>query len=217
MFYAENLPRPRMTNEEIVGFPSKARNSSGRTASLPNWVGRNRLSLWETHVRLDRCGPENFSTGQVALVERRPFEHCSNVPRRVPKAEYTDLHLLGRSEAKYPGKPSPDILEIFPNRYSKRDYLIHFDCAEFTSMCPVTGQPDFAKLRISYVPDGFCVETKSLKFYLASFRHTRSFNEEIANRILEDIVAATKPRRASVHAEFAARGGVSITVDVSFP
>jgi 7-cyano-7-deazaguanine reductase len=84
-------------------------------------------------------------------------------------------------------------------------------------MCPVTGQPDFAAIRIDYVPDKLCIETKSLKFYLASFRNTRSFNEEIVNRILDDIIKACSPRRAIVHGKFAARGGISVTVDASFP
>lgn len=127
------------------------------------------------------------------------------------------LKLLGRSETHYPTKPGADILETFPNRYPQRDYWIRFDCAEFTSVCPVTGQPDFAKIRIEYIPDKHCVETKSLKFYLASYRNTRSFNEEISNRILEDLVAACAPRRALVHGEFAARGGISVTVDAAFP
>ena len=127
------------------------------------------------------------------------------------------LKLLGRSETHYPTKPSADILETFPNRYPQRDYWIRFDCAEFTSVCPVTGQPDFAKIRIEYIPDERCVETKSLKFYLASFRNTASFNEEISNRILEDLVTACAPRRAMVHGEFAARGGISVTVDAAHP
>ena len=127
------------------------------------------------------------------------------------------LKLLGRSETHYPTKPGADILETFPNRYPQRDYWIRFDCAEFTSVCPVTGQPDFAKIRIEYIPDELCVETKSLKFYLSSFRNTRSFNEEISNRILEDLVTACAPRRAIVHGEFAARGGISVTVDAAHP
>ena len=84
-------------------------------------------------------------------------------------------------------------------------------------MCPVTGQPDFASIHIRYVPDKLCIESKSLKFYLASFRHTRSFNEEIVNRILEDLVAVCNPRRMEVHGEFSPRGGISVTVDASFP
>ena len=127
------------------------------------------------------------------------------------------LKLLGRSETHYPTKPSADILETFPNRYPQRSYWIRFDCAEFTSLCPVTGQPDFAKIRIEYIPGDRCVETKSLKFYLASFRNTQSFNEEISNRILEDLVTACNPRRAIVHGEFSPRGGISVTVDAAHP
>ncbi len=143
--------------------------------------------------------------------------HFGVVPQNRAKSAYANLNLLGRSAAKFPDKPSAKILETFQNRYSKRDYWIRFECQEFTSMCPVTGQPDFAKIRIDYVPDERCIETKSLKFYLASFRNTRSFNEEVANRILDDLVTACAPRRVNVHGEFAARGGVSVTVDVSHP
>ena len=84
-------------------------------------------------------------------------------------------------------------------------------------MCPVTGQPDFAKIIIQYVPDKLCIETKSLKFYLASFRQTRSFNEEIVNRILEDLLSACQPRRLWVQGSFASRGGINVTVDASYP
>ena len=125
--------------------------------------------------------------------------------------------MLGRSEASYPSKPSAKTLETFPNRYAQRDYLIRFDCPDFTSLCPVTSQPDFAKIRIEYVPDVLCIETKSLKFYLASYRNTRSFNEEVTNRILEDLVAACQPRRMTVHSEFVPRGGISVSVDASHP
>ena len=139
------------------------------------------------------------------------------MPRRTPPAKLDGLHLLGRSETSYPSKPDHKTLETFPNRYAQRDYWIRFDCLDFTSLCPVTGQPDFAQIRIEYVPDVRCVETKSLKFYLASFRNTRSFNEEVANRILEDLVTVCQPRRARVHGEFAARGGISVTVDCDYP
>lgn len=84
-------------------------------------------------------------------------------------------------------------------------------------MCPVTGQPDFAAIHIRYIPDTQCIETKSLKFYLASYRNTRSFNEEVINRILDDLVAACAPRCLEVHGEFASRGGISVTVDASYP
>ena len=124
-----------------------------------------------------------------------------------------NLKLLGRSDLAFPSTPDVSTLDTFLNKFRKRDYRIRFESQEFTSMCPVTGQPDFARITIDYVPDELCIETKSLKFYLASFRNTRSFNEEIVNRILEDLVEACAPRKALVHGEFAARGGISVTVD----
>ncbi len=84
-------------------------------------------------------------------------------------------------------------------------------------MCPVTGQPDFAGIQIRYIPDQLCIETKSLKFYLASYRNTRSFNEEITNRILEDLVKACAPRRMIVNGKFSPRGGISVSVEAEFP
>jgi len=133
------------------------------------------------------------------------------------KQNLKSLKLLGRSDVRFPAAPEASILETFENRFSKRDYWIRFESPEFTSMCPVTGQPDFARITIDYVPDVLCIESKSLKFYLASFRNTRSFNEEIVNRILDDLVKACSPRRAIVHGEFSARGGISVTVDAAYP
>ncbi len=134
-----------------------------------------------------------------------------------PRDAKPGFRLLGKSETAYPDRPSSGILETFPNRFPHRRYWISFDCPEFTSMCPVTGQPDFASIHIRYVAGERCIETKSLKFYLASFRHTRSFNEDIVNRILEDLVAACGPVRMEVHGEFSARGGISVTVDAAYP
>ena len=137
----------------------------------------------------------------------------------MPDAETNDrrgLKLLGSSGAAFPESPTPDTLETFQNRYPQRDYIIRFECADFTSLCPITGQPDFAKLQIEYVADQQCIETKSLKFYLASFRNSRAFNEEVANRILDDMVAVCQPRRMTVHGEFASRGGISVIVEASY-
>ena len=131
--------------------------------------------------------------------------------------KYSRLTLLGKAVGQYPGAPAAATLETFDNKYPARDYWIQFEAPEFTSMCPVTGQPDFAAIRIDYVPDKLCIETKSLKFYLASYRNTRSFNEEIVNRILDDLIAACKPRRAIVHGKFASRGGISVAVDAAYP
>ena len=128
----------------------------------------------------------------------------------------TGLSLLGHP-AKFPESPDAATLETFPNANARRDYRITFATQEFTSVCPVTGQPDFAQLRIEYIPGARCIETKSLKFYLASFRHTRAFNEAIVNRMLDDFVAACRPKWALVHGEFAARGGIALTVDAEYP
>ena len=126
------------------------------------------------------------------------------------------LTLLGRSEAKLPASPADAKLETFPNP-AKRAYRIRFETADFTSLCPVTGQMDFAQITIEYIPAKLCVESKSLKFYLASFRNERAFNEAVTNRILDDFVHACSPRAASVTAEFSARGGIALTVRAEFP
>ena len=127
------------------------------------------------------------------------------------------ITLLGRSETRLPAEPSASILETFPNRNPQRHYTITLDHAEFTSLCPVTGQPDSAHLTIRYVPEAKCVETKSLKFYLASFRNTAAFNEDIVNRILDDLVVACAPRTAVVKGEFAQRGGIRLTAEARHP
>src|SRR5436190_7455342 len=104
------------------------------------------------------------------------------------------------------------ILETFPNPKSDRDYRIEFAFPEFTSVCPVTGQPDFATITVIYVPDNLCVEMKSLKLYFFSFRNKGIFYEAVTNQILDDLVAVLKPRRMKVVGEFAVRGGTAGTV-----
>jgi 7-cyano-7-deazaguanine reductase len=102
-------------------------------------------------------------------------------------------------------------LETFPNP-ARREYHIHFEADDFTSLCPVTGQADFARIEIDYVPERVCVESKSLKFYLQAYRNVRAFNEAVTNRILDDFVQACAPRQAVVTAQFSARGGIALTV-----
>jgi 7-cyano-7-deazaguanine reductase len=109
------------------------------------------------------------------------------------------------------------VLDYVPNPRPGALYLVRFAVPEFTSLCPVTGQPDSAKIVIRYVPGETCVETKSLKFYLASFRNEPSFNEEIVNRILDDLVKAMNPREIVVRGEFAPRGGIQLTTEASYP
>jgi 7-cyano-7-deazaguanine reductase len=108
-------------------------------------------------------------------------------------------------------------LETFPNPRPGREYVIRFETDEFTCLCPKTGQPDFATIRIEYVPDSLCVELKSLKLYLWSFRNEGGFHEDVTNRILDDLVAAVRPRRLKVEGDFNIRGGIHTTVIAEHP
>src|ERR1051325_11593458 len=108
------------------------------------------------------------------------------------------------------------ILDTFDNPRPNRDYEIKFVFPEFTSMCPVTGQPDFATITIAYVPDRACVEMKSLKLYFLSFRDKGIFYEAVTNQILDDLVAALKPRKMTVVGDFAVRGGTAGTVTAEY-
>jgi 7-cyano-7-deazaguanine reductase len=107
-------------------------------------------------------------------------------------------------------------LETFTNPRPGRDYLVQHTCPEFTSVCPKTGQPDFGTVRITYVPDGLCVELKSLKLYLQGYRSKGIFYEDVINVILDDLVAAMKPRRLTVEGDFRVRGGISTVVAASY-
>ena len=110
-----------------------------------------------------------------------------------------------------PSRPSSK-LETFPNPARERDYRIHMEIPEFTCVCPMTGQPDFATLVLDYVPDRLCVELKSLKLYVWSYRGVGTFHEAVTNKILDDLVAAISPRRARVEGEFKVRGGIYTTI-----
>lgn len=110
-----------------------------------------------------------------------------------------------------------DRLETFPNPAPGRDYEIVHTAPEFTSMCPMTGQPDFATITVRYVPDRVCVELKSLKLYFHGFRNRGIFYEAVVNRILDDLVAATAPRRMTVVGDFRPRGGIASVVTATYP
>ena len=129
----------------------------------------------------------------------------------------SDLTLLGHSENRLPSSPDEAKLETFPNCRPGRKFWITLDCPEFSSLCPVTGQPDTAHIVIRYVPGERCVETKSLKFYMASFRNLPAFNEEIVNRVLDDLVAAMEPLEIVVNGKFGSRGGIQLTCEARFP
>jgi len=108
-------------------------------------------------------------------------------------------------------------LDTFPNPSPDRDYEIRFECPEFTCVCPMTGQPDFAVIRITYVPDRLCVELKSLKLYLWSYREEGAFHEAVTNRILDDLIGTVRPRRAEVIGDFFVRGGIHTVVAARYP
>lgn len=128
--------------------------------------------------------------------------------KRAPKKDLTGFTLLGAGGTQAPSKK----LETFPNPSPGRDYTIRMRIPEFTCLCPKTGQPDFATLHLEYVPDRKCVELKSLKLYIWSFRNEGRFHEAVTNEILDDLVRATAPRSMRLTAEFLVRGGIYTTV-----
>lgn len=124
--------------------------------------------------------------------------------------ELEGVTLLGNQGTKYPTDYSPEVLETFVNKHPEREYLVTFNCPEFTSLCPKTGQPDFAKIVIQYIPRERMVESKSLKLYLFSFRNHGDFHEDCVNIILNDLVRLMDPRYIEVKGLFTPRGGISI-------
>jgi len=109
-----------------------------------------------------------------------------------------------------------ELLETFKNQYEGREYEIEITCPEFTSICPRTGQPDFAVIRIKYVPDKLCIELKSLKLYIHSYRNVGEYHEHVTNKILDDIVGVCNPIRAEVVGDFNVRGGIKTVVKATF-
>ena len=121
-----------------------------------------------------------------------------------------DVTLLGNQNVKYSFDYKPDVLETFDNKHPDVDYWVKFNCPEFTSLCPITSQPDFATIYISYVPDIKMVESKSLKLYLFSFRNHGDFHEDVVNIIMKDLIKLMEPRYIEVWGKFLPRGGISI-------
>ncbi len=129
--------------------------------------------------------------------------------------EMEGLSLLGQ-KAEIKTTYAPEVLETFPNKHPDRDYFVKFNCPEFTSLCPKTGQPDFANITISYVPDARLVESKSLKLYLFSFRNHGDFHEDCVNIILNDLKKLMEPKYIEVWGRFTPRGGLSIDPFVNY-
>ncbi len=115
-----------------------------------------------------------------------------------------------------PSRPSRD-LETFPNPAPRRDYVVAFECPEFTCVCPKTGQPDFATIRLRYIPDQLCVELKSFKLYLWSFRDEGHFHEAVVNRICDDLARLLAPRAIEIEGDFNVRGGIRTVVTARDP
>lgn len=126
------------------------------------------------------------------------------------KEELKSVTLLGSNVTKYSDNYAPEVLETFLNKHLERDYFVKFNCPEFTSLCPKTGQPDFATIYISYVPDKKLVESKSLKLYLFSFRNHGDFHEDCMNIILKDLIKLMNPKYIEVWGKFTPRGGLAI-------
>ena len=124
--------------------------------------------------------------------------------------ETKDLHLLGNKDVRYAFNYTPEVLETFPNKHPDNDYFVKFNCPEFTSLCPITGQPDFGNITISYVPSERMVESKSLKLYLFSFRNHGDFHEDCMNIIMKDLIRLMDPKYIEVWGRFLPRGGISI-------
>jgi 7-cyano-7-deazaguanine reductase len=126
------------------------------------------------------------------------------------KYELQGITLLGNHNTSYQFDYDPTVLEVFNNQHVENDYWVKFNCPEFTSLCPKTGQPDFATLYISYIPEINMVESKSLKLYLFSFRNHGAFHEDVVNIIMKDLVKLLQPRYIEVWGKFLPRGGISI-------
>ena len=123
--------------------------------------------------------------------------------------ELEGLQSLGK-KTEYKSDYAPEVLETFVNKHQDNDYWVRFNCPEFTSLCPITGQPDFAEIRISYIPDIRMVESKSLKLYLFSFRNHGDFHEDCVNKIMKDLIKLMDPKYIEVTGLFTPRGGISI-------
>lgn len=128
-----------------------------------------------------------------------------------------NLNLLGQGATKYPTRPEDAVLETFDNQHTENDYVVEFEVPEFTSLCPKTGQPDFARLSIVYIPDLKMIESKALKLFLFSFRNCGEFHEDVTNQIARRLYDVMKPKVLIVRGDFYPRGGISINPTVILP
>lgn len=132
------------------------------------------------------------------------------------KEELAGVTLLGNKQTTYHDNYAPEVLERFHNKHPENEYIVRFECPEFTSLCPKTGQPDFACIYINYIPNQYLVESKSLKLYLFSFRNHGDFHEDCVNIILNDLIKLLQPKYIEVYGKFTPRGGISLTPFASY-
>jgi 7-cyano-7-deazaguanine reductase len=151
------------------------------------------------------------------MSKKSPSRSRSNKKTKPLASDTTGLTLLGAGSLPQVETPSTTLLETFVSPAPKRRYEICFSSNEFTSMCPITGQPDYATITIRYVPKERCVESKALKLYLRSFRNQGVFAESIVNRMLDDLMEVLSPRSLTVIGDFTPRGGIGLRVEVSYP
>lgn len=165
-----------------------------------------KVYIWDN---LSKTWVQYLSEDEWNQVIRNKLEE-TNMSENRSKEEFGSVSLLGNQNTKYPTDYDPTILETFVNKHPDNDYVVTFDAYEFTSKCPKTGQPDFAKIIISYIPNINMVESKSLKLYLFSFRNEGSFHEDCVNIIMEDLIQLMNPKYIEVRGIFSPRGGISI-------
>lgn len=165
-----------------------------------------KVYLWDN---LSKTWVQYLSEDEWNQVIRNKLEE-TNMSENRSKEEFGSVSLLGNQNTKYPTDYDPTILETFVNKHQDTDYVVTLDAYEFTSKCPKTGQPDFAKIIISYIPNINMVESKSLKLYLFSFRNEGSFHEDCMNMIMKDLIKLMNPKYIEVRGIFSPRGGISI-------
>lgn len=176
-------------------------------------VDASAMAAIAAHLAREDAGPAPVAAAAMEDVSASvPADAPATAPAGRDEGETREggVTLLGNRHTQYPTDYDPSVLETFENKHPNNDYFVKFNCPEFTSLCPITGQPDFATIYISYVPGERMVESKSLKLYLFSFRNHGDFHEDCMNIIMKDLIALMDPKYIEVWGKFTPRGGISI-------
>jgi 7-cyano-7-deazaguanine reductase len=210
--YQRQYPEDGVKN--ITGFDDGLRCLAGLKDGPLVKVDAGKYKLVRAIIKQDGV---KFNAQYNKFFAKKGKEYKNMTTRNSQTKETEGLTKLGDHKTKYQyDNPTPDLLETFPNPYPNRDYLTEFVFTEFSSLCPKTGQPDFAVITVQYIPDKKCIETKSLKLYFLAYRQYGGFMEKIVNRILDDLVAVSDPRWMKVTGNFNARGGTLINVEAKY-